>query len=345
LPHVKDPPELDDSLDLLYHWDTLDRPRFRIAAVGSLGVHVLLALAMFAVPWPNAPTVVLPAQKVDVKRATPLIAPRFELTQKDPSTGPAAKEVTLEALLPRRADAPSRPFVPPPSSRTASPAPPQFSEPIPEPPKLVAQGNPLVQAPQIALPPPPPAVEKPKLAFETPGQNAGQPRGNVAGTARIETPKTTVDEAVRQVARQRPAGGMVVSDQMDIVTGAGAQLSPTPNQGRAGSRLELLSDPQGVDFKPYLIQVLAAVRRNWFAVIPESAKFGQRGRVVIQFAIGRAGSVPKLVISYPSGVDSLDRAAVAGISASNPFPPLPGEFKGNEIRLQLSFAYNMPVPQ
>jgi TonB family protein len=343
LPQVKDPPELDESLDLLLRWDTFDRSRFRTAALGSAGFHALLALALFAVPWPDASTIVLPAQRVDTKRATPLIAPRFELTQKDASQGPAAKEATLEALLPRRANAPSRPFVPPPSTRAAAPATPQFSEPIPEPPKLVAQGNPNVLAPQIELPPPPPPRENPKLAFETPGQNAGQPKGDVAGRARIETPKTSVDEAVRQAARQRPAGGVVVSDQMDLVTGAGAQLSPSPNQGRAGSRLELLSDPQGVDFKPYLIQVLAAVRRNWFAVIPESAKLGQRGRVVIQFAIGRAGSVPKLVISYPSGVDSLDRAAVAGISASNPFPPLPGEFKGNEIRLQLSFVYNMPV--
>jgi TonB family protein len=72
-------------------------------------------------------------------------------------------------------------------------------------------------------------------------------------------------------------------------------------------------------------------------------KYGQRGRVVIQFAIARQGNVPKLVISMPSGTDALDRAAVAGISASNPFPPLPPEFKGDTIRLQLSFLYNMPV--
>ena len=35
------------------------------------------------------------------------------------------------------------------------------------------------------------------------------------------------------------------------------------------------------------------------------------------------------------------RAAVAGISASNPFPPLPGDFKGNQVRLQFNFAYNL----
>ena len=35
-----------------------------------------------------------------------------------------------------------------------------------------------------------------------------------------------------------------------------------------------------------------------------------------------------------SGADALDRAAVAGISASVPFPPLPAEFKGDRIILQ-----------
>jgi TonB family protein len=105
----------------------------------------------------------------------------------------------------------------------------------------------------------------------------------------------------------------------------------------------LLSDPQGVDFQPYLIKVLAAVRRNWFAVIPESVRLGRRGTVTIQFSISRQGNVPKLVIASPSGAEPLDRAAVAGISASNPFPPLPSEFRGDQIRLQFTFSYNMPT--
>ena len=114
--------------------------------------------------------------------------------------------------------------------------------------------------------------------------------------------------------------------------------------GKLGSSLELLSDPLGVDFTAYLIRVLAAVRRNWYAVIPESAKLGRGGKVVIQFAIARDGNVPKLVIALPSGADPLDRAAVAAISATNPFPPLPVEFKGSQIRLQCAFQYNV-VPR
>jgi len=103
-----------------------------------------------------------------------------------------------------------------------------------------------------------------------------------------------------------------------------------------------LSDANGFDFKPYLLQVLASVRRNWMAVIPQSASMGRRGQVLIQFIIDRRGGVPKLVIASSSGTEAYDRAAVAGVSASNPFPPLPPEFKGEQIRLQLAFNYNAP---
>jgi TonB family protein len=115
-----------------------------------------------------------------------------------------------------------------------------------------------------------------------------------------------------------------------------------PIPGKLGSSVELLSDPQGVDFWPYLVKILATVRRNWFAIIPESARYGHRqGRVAVQFAISRDGTVPKLVIAGPSGTEALDRASVAAISASNPFPPLPADFKGGQIRLQLLFKYNV----
>jgi TonB family protein len=117
------------------------------------------------------------------------------------------------------------------------------------------------------------------------------------------------------------------------------QLPPSPNN--TGSNIQLLNDPQGVDFRPYLIRVLSAVRRNWFAVIPASAKLGRGGRVVIQFSIDKSGNVPKLVIAVPSGAEPLDRAAVAGISASNPFPPLPEGYTADEIRLQLNFTYGI----
>ena len=114
------------------------------------------------------------------------------------------------------------------------------------------------------------------------------------------------------------------------------------SEATALRQMQLLSDPLGVDFKPYLLQVLARVRRNWMAIVPDSARMGRRGLVLIQFSIDRSGGVPKLVIASPSGITAFDRAAVAGISASNPFPPLPAAYKGDQIRLQMAFSYNLP---
>ena len=81
--------------------------------------------------------------------------------------------------------------------------------------------------------------------------------------------------------------------------------------------------------------------RPVWQVIPESARLGiEKGRVAIQFSISREGDVPKLVIASSARSQPLDRASVAGVSASLPFPPLPREFSGDEIRVQLVFLYN-----
>ena len=270
---------------------------------------------------------------------TPLIAPPSEFTQKEPNRAPISKEVNVEGLLPRpKLLAPQTPkavFVPPEPAQTQ----PQL---LPEPPKIEAQPSKTAPLPQQglfgALPyPPPPKIEpeeKPKLAFETRGAPSGVPKG----AGHLTMPSASVDEAVRRLARGRGSGGVFVGDAEG--GGIADAIGVTPSPGRSGSALELLSDPMGVDFRPYLIRILSSVRRNWLAVVPESVKLGRRGKVVIQFSISRDGGVPKLVIAAPSGTDALDRAAVAGISASNPFPPLPSEFKGDLIKVQFSFLYN-----
>jgi TonB family protein len=337
LPPVEVHPS-EAELNLLYDWDALYPPQVGRSVLGSTLVHLaLLALVVFG---PKPEIEVRPAQQpqINVSRSTPLYAPRMPVTPRGPRPGPAGGELTLEQMLPRaqqpRPAAPKR-FEIPTGRAPAAPA-----ELLPEPP-LPPALSPQTGLPQIASANLPPAPETPKLAFENPGSRSGSPQAK--GPQVIpKAPSPAVEEAMRTAARSRP-GGIVVTDIIDLPSGADATLSPSPQKRQAGSTLELLSDPQGVDFKPYLIRVLASVRRNWFAVIPESVKYGQRGRVVIQFAIARQGNVPKLVISMPSGTDALDRAAVAGISASNPFPPLPPEFKGDTIRLQLSFLYNMPV--
>ncbi len=330
------------ELRLLYDWEhSLYPPQRRIAWIGSAAIHLVVLLVFFVAPPMEVRVRPMPETRIDLSKSTPLIAPRlpqpFELTQKQPNRGKLSKEITLDQLLPRQQDTARRATPPRNVAPPGAPEPAPKAELLPDlglPAPGTQQALPEIAAPKI------PVNERPKLAFETPGADTGTPAAG--GTSIIpKAPDPTVAAAIRSSSRKGPGGSTIVTDIMELP--AAASLSPTPFKGRAGSSLELLSDPQGVDFKPYLIRVLAAVRRNWFAVIPASVKYGQRGKVTIQFAISREGPVTKLVISLPSGTDSLDRAAVAGISASNPFPPLPAEFKGDQVRLQLSFLYNVPV--
>ena len=155
-------------------------------------------------------------------------------------------------------------------------------------------------------------------------------------------PNTSVEAAVRDLTHAGAVGSkQVIEDSGADAGGAGMGLNLPPSAGRPKSSLELRSDPMGVDFQPYMRQVLTAVKRNWFAVYPEAARLGQRGEVVLEFAITKNGVVTKVIFSTESGAKALDQSAVAAISASNPLPPLPAGFKGDRIVLRMTFMYNM----
>ena len=124
--------------------------------------------------------------------------------------------------------------------------------------------------------------------------------------------------------------------------GGGDYGSGRGGSARTAGNLEVLSDTQGVDFGPYLSRVLQAVRMNWYNLIPEAARppLLERGKVSIEFAILPDGKVAGHADHSPSGDVSLDRAAWGGITASNPFAPLPSEFHGPYLALRFHFYYN-----
>jgi TonB family protein len=346
-------PPVDDELHLLTEWgDPSDRNRERRAALWSVGLHAIAILVIVLIPASVYTSAQPERQVVVVRRVTPLIEPLTELTQKAPNTRKISKEINAADLEPKpRIQTPAPAPVSPPKLRPA-PAPPvqvarQASPPpLPEPPKVDpgSKESPKSALPPLVTPPPPPQIqaeEKPKSPFVTP--NAPTTPAAGVGQGRFgPPPDPSVEGAVRQLARQGEAGGRQSVGDSDLGSAGGSGITMSPTPGSQGNQVQLLSDPMGVDFKPYLIRVLASVKLHWLAVIPESVKLGRRGQVAIQFSIARDGSVPKLVIANSSGADPLDRAAVAGISASTPFPPLPGEYKGDRIVLQFNFGYNVP---
>ncbi len=148
----------------------------------------------------------------------------------------------------------------------------------------------------------------------------------------IRTPGQALEETLQSLSRQG--------------TRAPPGLGSSPNQFRnpsssysvAGPRI--LSDTRGVDFGPYLARLLFAVRQNWYMLIPQAARLGRPGTVVIVFDIVKDGDMGGIEVVRSSGFDPFDRAAYGGITGSEPFSPLPPEFTGDRLRLQFTFLYN-----
>jgi TonB family protein len=142
------------------------------------------------------------------------------------------------------------------------------------------------------------------------------------------SPGSAIQEATREAATRRGGGGQ----EGDFGLGTGAH-------GRQLGALEVLSDTQGVDFGPYLQRILQDVKENWYRLIPESAVM-KKGKLAIEFAITKDGKVAGMKLTDTSGDVALDRAAWGGITASNPFPPLPSDFGGQFLALRFRFYYN-----
>lgn len=187
----------------------------------------------------------------------------------------------------------------------------------------------------------------PQVSQSPPQQRPQPPPQETQQTAQLQLPKPDIANefskyagsmsagaAVQQAARAAAAGRAsgAAGDGGDFGLGTGAR-------GRQVGNLEILSDTQGVDFGPYLQRVLQDVRQNWYMLIPESAQM-KHGNLVIEFAIMKDGSVQGLRIVMSSNDVALDRPAYGSIKGSDPFPPLPSEFKGQYLALRFRFFYN-----
>ncbi len=147
-------------------------------------------------------------------------------------------------------------------------------------------------------------------------------------------------ETPRALPAPEPGAGRPLPRAADVIRGGlggGAPVpeSVPPSPGMHPNAMQLLSDPMGADFKPYLRAVQASVSRNWQMLYPQ---IGRIGKVTILFSVGRAGEVIKLVKASASGTAALDNAAISAISGAVPFPPFPKEYPGDSIRLQIDFS-------
>jgi len=309
--------------------DDLSRSRLREAFWISVVVHLVAIIALALAPkyWPGYRTVQV-ATAEDLlrdKQTTFLELPPDEQKNVTPpkdtkilsdknriatSRTPQIDRKTLEEL--RNAQ------------RQGAPSPPGPPIQQQQQPEQMARMNPQGGG----QPAPPPIASSPdsNSALNAPAERRPNPFASVPMSA---------GSAINQAARNsiRGGGGGDFGDY-----GLGPQ-----GQGKVGSNVDILSDTQGVDFGPYLSRVVQTVRVNWYNLIPEIARppLLTKGKVTIEFVIMKDGRVAGMRVIEPgSGKIALDRAAWGGITASNPFAPLPSEFKGPYLALRFRFYYN-----
>jgi TonB family protein len=316
--------------------DDLARSRLREAFWMSVVFHLLVVIALATSPkWipVSKPIAVHSAEElIRGKELTYLDLPHDrQKVEKPPDTDrisdknriatkrPTLDRRTLDELRDSaRPGAPGRPTVPGPPPQPM--APPQAAQ--------AAQAQPGQQAALGMRPAPPPPAAQTQAKLEPP------PTMGKTGFGAAMSPGEQIQQAAKAAAAGRVGGGPV--------GGGGDYGLGTGSQGRIHSDMDILSDTMGVDFGPYLSRVLHDVRLNWYNLIPEVARapLMKKGRVSIEFAILRDGKVAGMRLTSPSGDVSLDRAAWGGITGSNPFPPLPGEFRGSYLALRFHFYYN-----
>lgn len=225
-----------------------------------------------------------------------------------------------------------REFAPnvPPQPPPGKPEPERVVKEYPEAPKPHDSPAPVQPEPQLN------ASRRP-LRLESPDDQP-KPQGLILPKL---SPGRALEESLRGAARDstnRPivSGGQVPGGGSGLPGGGGGPAT-------ASNGVDILTPTEGVDFSSYVTRMIATVRRNWYAVMPESVRLGERGVVVLVVKIMRDGSVasgdPRLV--YSSGKSHLDSAAISALRASNPFEPLPPAFSGPYVEFRWMFLYNV----
>jgi len=221
---------------------------------------------------------------------------------------------------------------------------PQALEPIPKPrvPDQVVRDAPTEAPPDLPPAPKPQIAERAPDIFRAAPQSKPEPSSGALILPRISSPGRALEESAQEALHN---SGPVVISGGPMPGGGGGGQRGGGGQGTAGSGMEMLTPTEGVDFTSYLARVKASVERNWYSVMPESARLGDQGRVVLEFRIMRDGSVPgeEPQLAATSGKEPLDRAAISSIRSSSPFEHLPEAFSSPYIELRFFFLYNLPL--
>src|SRR5713226_7621400 len=231
----------------------------------SITFHSLLFVALLFQSKLFPPHVPTQAEMELARRQLTPLLPPWQLELLKPSARPV-QPVPKVHVDPRVLREVAPPLVPMPA--------PQPEKPVRELPNApVPKTNAVQPEPQLSAPTPKTDAPKPALRLEAPDTPQPQ-RGLILPK---NSTSRSLQDTIRDAAKSPSAGGR-----------SGAVIGPMPRSGGAlgggsqggggggtyGNGYEILTPTEGVDFSDYMARVVAAVRRNWYAVMPESAQLG-----------------------------------------------------------------------
>ncbi len=91
---------------------------------------------------------------------------------------------------------------------------------------------------------------------------------------------------------------------------------------------------QDFDYPEYLLTIRSLIEKNWRA---PSIRTALQTRVF--FRIQRNGDLTRTFVEIKTGNMNFDMSALNAVIQSKPFPPLPDDFKGEEIGIHMDFIY------
>lgn len=187
-----------------------------------------------------------------------------------------------------------------PQAAPAPPVPAPVAEPLPEP----AKARPVIEKKATEkIEPSPKAMPLPKAAKAKP------------------TPP-------KAAAPGKPAGPAV-----DLPSAPGL---PSGSSGGSGAALSFGADVAAFDadfpFSYYVQQLVSLIGANWFR--PDAP---DGSLCTVSFRIQRSGQVTDVKVESESGASYYDRAAVRAVYAANPLPPLPTDYRNEQLGVHLRF--------
>jgi protein TonB len=138
---------------------------------------------------------------------------------------------------------------------------------------------------------------------------------------------------VKPTPPKAAAPGKATAPAVDLPSAPGF---PSGSAGATGTSLSFGADVAGFDadfpFSYYVQQLVSLIGANWFR--PDAS---EGALCTVSFRIQRSGQVTDVKVETSSGVSYYDRAAVRAVYAANPLPPLPNDYRNDQLGVHLRF--------